>query len=259
MGYNYDAKTGQSLSLRDILSDYDLFCDEMIETLEYINENDEEYKNSFDEGWEDILRDELSEDYYEWNLTDKGIDIWFYVPKAGQIGFSIYTSDDPEIFSPNYLPGGKNPGVAESSLEASYLYMDVAIPVSEQHGSMSFEDALELLQSDSVLEDNNKYELHVNNPWVSEDCGNIIVTETESGNELYIFFAPLDPTEVGGEVVVEDVWYRSEDLCVVLGRDRANFNAEKYKCELIDYEIHKSFSIDNAKDAGNVIRHMLQK
>ena len=104
-GYAYDVKTGEALQLKDIVTDYDAFCEAVYTALDG-HENREGFFDEYRETAEEILNSD-GEFALGWYLTSDALKILFNEydlgPYAlGQVEVTLAYADYPELLKADY-------------------------------------------------------------------------------------------------------------------------------------------------------------
>ncbi|MBR6019949.1 MAG: hypothetical protein IK055_07020 [Lachnospiraceae bacterium] len=105
--FNYETKTGKSLSLKQLVTDVDALCAAVFESAA----KDPALAGAFkDDAWKDRLTKLIKAETASWLAVDEGIDILLYAPNydslsVGSATIHVRIVDYPELFVPEWVGG----------------------------------------------------------------------------------------------------------------------------------------------------------
>lgn len=199
--YNIDTMTGDVLELKDVVTDYEKVYEYLMDYLVVLNEGnatDIEYPNEYKDclyyGWEEIVDNAFhgEECTVNWAATEDSIVIYFngydIAPWAsGEIDVEIRMSEHPELFKEEYFHEAGKVGKRPVSVDIHYTdVMDGMMKELEANmGVWNYDDCVAFVAGKT-----DDYSCH--EPYESEDCGEVRLTDKETGCTMRLDFSPLD-------------------------------------------------------------------
>lgn len=124
-GYNFDTKTGNKLSLYQMVNDFGSLYTLVVKQLE----NDPKYKDAFlFRDWKKTVMDTFQTEKINWIATDEGLEIWWNEGElagiaVGEVLVEVRIEDYPSLFAPKYV-GGYDGSVTRKVLNSAEYHTD---------------------------------------------------------------------------------------------------------------------------------------
>lgn len=257
-GISYDTQTGEILSLKDYVTDTDMVCENTIEILSRMNQDD--FGGEFFEGWEDTVRNEFAEETVCWVATDEGVMIWFneydiapYADGAFYLDFNI--EDYPELFAQEYYPVGIALGHEEIDVTAieTQLLAETGEQFTEGIDVLTFEDCKELVENSTYYQTMCDVGIDVNYNCnypaeYLEDAYVIIKDKTRAGahNDMVLICNFYPEMNEDSEYLYSSLQYFGVDFGFFI-YDK-NGAGEDIVYKIIVYDAQPDIMFDNAQD-----------
>lgn len=252
-GWNYSVKTGEHLTLKQMVTDYDALRDLVIKSIE----ENPAYKDSFVfDDWKERISGLFRGETINWIAVDDGLEIWLNegsltAISVGEVTVHVRVADYPELFAPAWV-GGYDGSIKRKVPDyASYhstMYNAVIPAFAKGIKSMTWTQAVLLLKEKGIYfegmdaEEAAKY----------EENAFLQFSDPATGYAYYLMFWPLTS---GVEDQLEAVRYKNYGANMYID---CAYGSLPTRYQLVDPWIEDDYdrviavSFDNVDDFGLV-------
>lgn len=249
IGYSYDTYTGEQITLKHYVTDYQNLEEIVLTALT------EKIADTYDasylyDDWQTVVTTLFDNKDVSWVATNDGLQIWFDLDTFGDVASEIISVDVtvydyPELFDEKYYPAGKDvPGVLETDIQemATEMMDEIVIPLTDVIDEYTYEDCVDL------VEDSDYYQTYFPNDNQVVDFDRNMFTfkmkDEENGYMFLCYFYVWDGYDPEGSAL--DDWEYYNDIYWI---DAYKDEAGNYHFRFDDTYIPMCINMNSMEDA----------